>query len=238
MVLYKDILILIVKASHRAIKNPENHRKSSKITQERLKIRLKHLQTSSQTTMTPKKLEAYRDRIKEKLRAAGMPVDEWEADAEQHLIDNPRPRPATRIIPTYSGGVRMVRPGYEEYRPHPRHGAPVPRCLARRSISGGGGQCGNFAVRNQYVCPIHGGKVTQKRRDVARELHDQGKGWGRAERKARSEAHRELRRLSKEQLANGQRVPAIHGPKTKSLEDYARYRAALYRKAAKLRALE
>jgi hypothetical protein len=128
--------------------------------------------------MTPTQLEAYRDRITEKLRTAGMPVEEWEVEAEKHLEENPRPRPATRIIPTYTGGIRMVRPGYEEYKPHPRHGAPVPRCLARSATHGG--QCGKFAVRGQYVCTTHGGRVTQARRDAARLRLDEGKGESRA----------------------------------------------------------
>lgn len=145
--------------------------------------------------MTPKQLEAYRQKITEKLRAAGMPVDEWEKNAKQHLIDNPRPRPATRIIPNYSRGRRMVRPGYEEYREHPRHGKPVPRCLARSATRGD--QCGNFAVKNQYVCTVHGGRVTQKRRDTSRLKLDQGKGEGSAERKARSAASKQRRAIAR-----------------------------------------
>ena len=145
--------------------------------------------------MTPKQLDAYRQRIKEKLRANGFPVDAWEEAARQRHLENPRPRPATRIIPTYTQGRRMVRPGYEEYRPHPRHGKLIPRCLARSAFWGR--QCGNFAVKGQYVCTRHGGKVTQARRDATRLRSEQGKGESRAERKARSEASRLRRAVEK-----------------------------------------
>lgn len=145
--------------------------------------------------MTPKQLEEYRQKIKEKLRANGFPVDAWEADARQHHLENPRPRPATRIIPTYSRGRRMVRPGYEEYREHPYHKTLVPRCLARSATRGD--QCRAFAVKDQYVCTRHGGKVTQARRDVTRLRLDQGKGESRAERKARSEASKQRRAIAR-----------------------------------------
>lgn len=107
----------------------------------------------------PKSLDQLRSEIEAKLKQGGFPVEDWKVQAEQHYSDKPRPTRATRVLPNYSRGIRMVPVGFLEYRPHPYHNAPIPRCLARRS---NGLQCGNFACKDAYVCPRHGGRRTGK----------------------------------------------------------------------------
>lgn len=150
--------------------------------------------------MTP--LNKKRQKIEDALEAAGYPVAEWRLQAEQNRIENPRPRPATRIIEGYSQGIRMVRPGYEEYRPHGRHpGVVVPRCLAKAHHSGK--QCGRIATGGAYVCNVHGGRRAGQHCKGADHHWYKGKNESREQRRHRSKASKELKALERLAIQHG-----------------------------------
>lgn len=143
--------------------------------------------------MSPNKLNEYRKRVEDALRMDGYPVDAWKAAAEKDLLENPRPRPATRIIPGYTQGVKMVRPGYAEYRAHGRHaGVLVPRCLAKAQH---GSHCGSIAMRDSYHCSRHGGRRPGQHRKGTNHHWFQGKNESRAQRQYRKKSHEELKRI-------------------------------------------
>ena len=152
--------------------------------------------------MTPDKLDQYRKRIEDALRAAGYPLDAWKAAAEKDRLENPRPTPATRIIEGYTLGVKMVRPGYEEYRPHGRYeGILVPRCLARSATRGD--QCGAIAVNGAYHCARHGGRRPGQHRKGQDHHWFQNKGESRAQRQHRKKSHEELKKTEAIALQHG-----------------------------------
>jgi hypothetical protein len=145
--------------------------------------------------MAPEKFDDYRKRIEDALRAGGFPVDQWKAEAERCQIENPRPRPATRVIEGYSKGTKMVRPGYEEYRSHGRHaGILVPRCLAKAHH---GAQCGSIAMRDSYHCARHGGRRPGQYRKGQDHHWFDGKNESRAQRLHRKKCRDELKQLEK-----------------------------------------
>lgn len=147
-------------------------------------------------------LDRQRKQIADALKSAGYPVEEWTEQAEQNRIDNPRPRPAKRIIEGYSQGVRMVRPGYEEYRPHGRHpGILVPRCLAKAHHSGE--QCGRIATNGAYVCNVHGGRRAGQNCKGADHHWYKGKNESRGQRRHRSTACKELKALESLAIQHG-----------------------------------
>ena len=104
-------------------------------------------------------LDAYRQQVFEALRAAGHPVDQWQDDYERDLAANPqgRPRPFTTITPPAYGKITKLRPGFEEFVSHPRHGQLIARCQAARKRTGGREQCKKFAIRGKHLCRTHGG---------------------------------------------------------------------------------
>jgi hypothetical protein len=109
----------------------------------------------------PTDLNAYRERIHAALKRAGFPVDQWHSEYEQELAANPtaKARPFTKITAPLYGKIRKLRPGFEEFIPHPAHGQPVPRCQAAKKRTGGKVQCGKFAMKGKHVCRTHGGAV-------------------------------------------------------------------------------
>lgn len=140
---------------------------------------------------------AYRKRIEDALRQSGYPVDQWKADVERDLALNPKPKPASRTIEGYSKGRKMLRPGYQEYRPHGRHaGVMVPRCLAKAHH---GNQCGSIAMNEAYHCARHGGRRPgQHRRGEDHHWHE-GRGESRDQRRHRARMasqNRELQRMA------------------------------------------
>lgn len=104
-------------------------------------------------------LNAYRDRIYAALKFAGYPVDQWRSEHEAELAANPtaRARPFTKITPPVYGKIKKLRPGFEEFIPHPAHGKPVPRCQAANKRTEGKVQCGKFALKGKHLCRTHGG---------------------------------------------------------------------------------
>jgi len=104
-------------------------------------------------------LDLYREKIFNALREAGHPVDRWQREYEQDLAANPtaRARPFTTLIPPKYGRIQKLRPGFEEFIPHPRHGQPIARCQAARKRTGGKVQCSKFAIRGKHLCRTHGG---------------------------------------------------------------------------------
>lgn len=152
--------------------------------------------------MTPDKLDQYRNQIEEALRQSGYDVDSWKAAAEKDRLENPRPTPATRIIEGYTLGVKMVRPGYEEYRPHGRYeGILVPRCLARSATRGD--QCGAIAVNGAYHCTRHGGRRPGQHRKGADHHWFQGKNESRSQRRHRKNCRDELKEIEAIALQHG-----------------------------------
>lgn len=188
-------------------------------------------------------LEKEREKIHAALRAAGYPVDVWRDEIQAELAANPtaRARPFTTISPPKYGKIKKLRPGFTEFRNHPRHGAQVPRCQASRKQTHGQIQCGHFAIKGKNVCRMHGGAAGSGR------VSEQGRANQRlsvtvngdetvAKRGRRSEVSKQRREMEKKARELGLQAPAMRGPRNGNYEQYARYREALERKAAKLRA--
>jgi hypothetical protein len=116
-------------------------------------------------------LHEYRQKIFTALKQAGYPVDAWKVAYEAELATNPtaRARPFTVLTPPKYGKIRKLRPGFEEFIAHPRHGKPIPRCQAARKRTGGETQCKKFAANGTHLCRTHGGAkgsgfMTEKKR--------------------------------------------------------------------------
>ncbi len=151
--------------------------------------------------MSPEQLDEYRKRVEDALRMGGHPVDAWKAAAEKDRIEHPRPSPATRVLPGYTLGRKMIRPGYKEYRAHGRHlGVLVPRCLAKAHH---GSQCGSIAVRGAYHCARHGGRRPGQHRKGPVHHWFEGKNESRAERQHRKKSHEELKRIKTLAIQHG-----------------------------------
>ena len=88
-------------------------------------------------------------------------MDEWQRDLESQIAANPtaRPRPFTTITPPAYGKIQKLRPGFEEFVSHPRHGKPIPRCQAAKKRTGGKIQCSKFAIKGKHLCRTHGGSA-------------------------------------------------------------------------------
>ena len=136
------------------------------------------------------------------MKSAGYPVDEWEAEIQAEITANPtaKARPFTQIIAPKYGKIQKLRPGFEEFRPHPRHGAPIPRCQAAKKRTEGKVQCGAFAVKGKHLCRTHGGAAgsgktsTKGRMNQIASVTVHGDETV-AKRQARSVASRERREL-------------------------------------------
>lgn len=106
-------------------------------------------------------LNAYRERVFAAMSDAGLPVAQWHRQNEERLSRDPtsRARPFTTLTSPKYGKIQKLRPGFEEFIPHPAHGRPVPRCQAARKRTGGREQCRKFAIRGKHLCRTHGGAV-------------------------------------------------------------------------------
>lgn len=189
-------------------------------------------------------LNAYRDRIHVALKQAGYQIDTWRFEYEAELASNPtaRARPFTKITPPVYGKIKKLRPGFEEFIPHPAHGKPVPRCQAAKKRTGGKVQCGKFALKGKHLCRLHGGaagsgRISDQGRETQRLSVTQNGAETVAIRARRSELSKQRRAMERQLRELGLQVPNMRGPRDGNFERYARYRAALERKAAKLRAL-
>jgi len=110
--------------------------------------------------MTPSQLDAYRKSVHESLRKAGFPVHEWERERQANQSAAPaRGTPFTTSVTIESATIRCVPPGFSEFKPHPHHGHPVRRCLARHPD---GKQCGHFALKERRTCKRHCGASRHK----------------------------------------------------------------------------
>jgi len=149
-------------------------------------------------------LDAYREKVFEALRAEGCPIDDWHRQYEQDLAANPRarPRPFTTLIPPKYGKITKIRPGFEEFVSHPRHGQPIARCQAAKKRTDGKIQCGKFAIRGRHLCRSHGGgsksgKLSDQGRQRQVASVTQHGDETVAKRAARSEASKQRRALEK-----------------------------------------
>ena len=151
-------------------------------------------------------LDDYRKRVFEALRAEGFPIDQWQREYEQDLAADPtaRARPFTTITPPAYGKIQKLRPGFEEFVSHPRHGKPVPRCQASLKGSGGKTQCSKFALRGKHLCRTHGGaagsgKLSEEGRQnqiASVTIHGSETIEKRRKRSEASKASKELARLA------------------------------------------
>ena len=149
-------------------------------------------------------LDAYREKIFNALREAGHPVDAWQRELEAQIAADPlgRPRPFTTITPPTFGKITILRPGFEEFVSHPRHGCPIARCQAAKKRTGGKIQCGKFAIRGRHLCRTHGGgkgsgKLSEEGRQRQVASVTQHGDETVAKRAARSEASKQRRALEK-----------------------------------------
>lgn len=183
--------------------------------------------------MTPSQLNIYRKQIFEQLEARGFPVSKWQAEFEKdqrQIPKNQRRRPFTTDVKFESPTINCIPAGFQEFRLHPAHGAPVRRCMAKHPD---GNQCGRFALRDRRTCKRHSGGA-RHRSDSKRGDHwDQGKGESREDRKRRSEASRERRELERRMIATGESGPSIRGPRTTTFEQYLKQRKKTERSAMK-----
>jgi len=150
-------------------------------------------------------LDDYRKRVFEALRAEGFPIDEWQREYEQDIAADPtaRARPFTTITPPTFGKIQKLRPGFEEFVSHPRHGKPVPRCQAAKKRTNGKVQCSKFAIKGKHLCRTHGGgKGSGKLTDEGRQNQIASVTIHGSEtiekRRARSLASKELKRLERQ----------------------------------------
>jgi hypothetical protein len=106
-------------------------------------------------------IDEYRERVFTAMREAGLPVNVWQREYEQELAANPtaKARPYNVLRAPKYGKIRKLRPGFEEFIPHPVHRKPVPRCQAARKRTGGKAQCKKFAANGTHLCRTHGGAV-------------------------------------------------------------------------------
>lgn len=150
-------------------------------------------------------LDAYRERIISAMRGAGLPVDQWQQEYEKDLAENPtaKSRPFTKLKPPKYGRIQKLRPGFEEFIPHPAHGRPVPRCQAARKHTGGKEQCKKFAANGTHLCRSHGGaagsgKISEKgRKNQIASVTQHGNETS-AKRQARKEATQRLKAIEKQ----------------------------------------
>jgi|GEM_PF-2251778 len=150
-------------------------------------------------------LDDYRHRVFDALRAEGFPIDQWQRDLEAQIAADPlgRPRPFTTITPPAYGKIQKLRPGFEEFVSHPRHGKPVPRCQAAKKRTDGKIQCGKFAIRGLHLCRTHGGAAGSgmlsdqgRKKQIASVTVDGSETL--EKRRARSVASEELKRLERQ----------------------------------------
>lgn len=100
--------------------------------------------------------------ILEALKAAGLPVDQWQAEIEEKREANPtaewRPFTSDVPVPKYSK-IRGLRPGFEEFKPFKRWPGNhmMRRCQAAKKRTNGEVQCMGHATRWSYLCKMHGG---------------------------------------------------------------------------------
>lgn len=110
--------------------------------------------------MTPSKLDAYRKSVHESLRKAGFDIDAMERERQESLANSPpQGKPFTTSVAIESATIRCVPPGFSEFTPHPHHGHPIRRCLARHPD---GKQCGHFALKERRTCRRHCGASRHK----------------------------------------------------------------------------
>jgi hypothetical protein len=155
-------------------------------------------------------LHEYRQKIFTALKQAGYPVDAWKVEYEAELATNPtaRARPFTVLTPPKYGKIRKLRPGFEEFIAHPRHGKPIPRCQAAKKRTNGKVQCGKFAINGKHLCRSHGGAAgcgklsEQARKNQIAGVTVHGTQTS-AIRKMRSEMSKERKRLALAAVAAG-----------------------------------
>jgi len=102
--------------------------------------------------MTPSQLQAYREQIFTQLKSAGYPTDAWQEDIDKKLADTPpeqRRRPFSTDVKFESPTISCIPEGFQEFKLHPWHGAPIRRCLAKHPT---GHQCGRFALKDRRIC--------------------------------------------------------------------------------------
>ena len=106
--------------------------------------------------MTPEALEKYRERVYTALEASGFDVEQLKRQAHSAHAAKPRRKKLTSPCTTQSS-IHHLRDGFQEFRLHPRHGKPIPRCQAKRA-SRADGQCAYFSVKGSRTCRYHGGR--------------------------------------------------------------------------------
>ena len=155
-------------------------------------------------------IDAYREKVFAAMREAGFPIDQWHREYEEDLAANPtaKSRPFTKITPPKFGKIQKLRPGFEEFIPHPRHGKPVPRCQAARKLTVGKEQCRKFAANGTHLCGTHGGakgsgKLTEQGRENQIASVTKHGDETIAKRQARSLASKVLKTLEKRMRENG-----------------------------------
>jgi hypothetical protein len=155
-------------------------------------------------------IHEYRQKIFTALKQAGYPVDAWKVEYEAELATNPtaRARPFTVLTPPKYGKIKKIRPGFEEFIAHPRHGKPIPRCQAAKKRTNGKVQCGKFAIKGKHLCRSHGGaagcgKLSEQGRQNQIAAVTQHGNETIAKRRARSVASQELKSLEKQARVTG-----------------------------------
>jgi len=155
-------------------------------------------------------LEKLREHVFTQLKAAGYPVDAWQAQYEAEIAANPlaRARPFTTLPKPKFGAITKLRPGFTETIKHPRHGAPVGRCQAYKKHTNRTLQCSGFAMKGNHLCHKHGGakgsgQQTLEGRNNQRAAVTQHGRETRLKRALRSDALRDLREIEREAKALG-----------------------------------
>jgi hypothetical protein len=96
------------------------------------------------------------------MKAAGLPVDQWNAEIEAKRDADPtnewRPFTVTPV-PKY-GKIKGIRPGFEEFKVHPSSidkNHLQRRCQAALKRTDGKIQCRGHATIGSHLCRMHGG---------------------------------------------------------------------------------
>jgi len=168
--------------------------------------------------------------ILEALKAAGLPVDQWQAEIETKREADPtaewRPFTSDVPIPKYSK-IRGLRPGFEEFKPFKRWPGNhmMRRCQAAKKRTNGEIQCMGHATRWSYLCKMHGGakrigKSTEQgiaNRIASLTKHGRETKAIKAERKAANEALKAINAAMREALSKAAiKTTEVRAPKTRT----------------------
>lgn len=171
---------------------------------------------------------------RERLIAFGFPVSEWEAEMAAKGITPPVRNGLKKLTqpPEWLGSTQGYIPaGFSEFKPHPAHGKPVRRCLAKNKYREDG-QCCRYALKTAVYCKRHAGTAMAPKVQKEPSHFIRHGTETRQIRKERKASNLEMREISRIAVDLGIMEPGMRGPRPnkKGVVDWAAYRAGRKRR--------